>query len=252
MKTFIYALVDPITDQVKYIGKSNNPKKRLEGHVVDKDKTYKTMWISSLKKQNLRPILEIVDTVSNFEWEFWEQHYISLYKSWGFRLTNLSTGGFGGVSDKRSDETKLKMRLAQLGKTHSPETREKLKLISTGKRYSDETKEKNRQSQLGKKMPPEAVARTAAKNRGRKNTEECKQRISEKLKGRKVPADVLLRRAKAQSKPIIQMDLEGNELREWPSVVSAKMAINPGNNGLSGCLKGQVKTWCKFKWKYKN
>jgi len=251
MKTFIYALIDPITEEVRYIGKSNNPKKRFSGHVVDKNKTYKTMWIRSLKKQNLSPILEIIDSVSFFEWEFWEQHYISLYRSWGFRLTNLSNGGFGGINGKRSDETKMKMRNAQLGKRHSFETKEKLRQINLGNLHSEETKEKNRQSNLGRKQSPAAITKTAAANRGRKNTEECKQRISKKLKGRKVPKDVLERRAKAQSKPIIQFDLEGNKIKEYPSVVSAKNDISPKNNGLSDCLKGKTKTWCGYKWKYK-
>ena len=28
-KTFIYALIDPVTDKIRYIGKSNNPKRRI-------------------------------------------------------------------------------------------------------------------------------------------------------------------------------------------------------------------------------
>ena len=29
-KTFIYALIDPTTDKIRYIGKSNNPKQRFK------------------------------------------------------------------------------------------------------------------------------------------------------------------------------------------------------------------------------
>jgi hypothetical protein len=39
------------------------------------------------------PKLEIIDIVKINEWAFWEQHYISLYKSWGFNLLNSTIGG---------------------------------------------------------------------------------------------------------------------------------------------------------------
>ena len=159
--------------------------------------------------------MEVIDEVNLEMWEFWEQYYISLFKSWGFNLVNSTDGGGGSYNC-------------------SLETREKLRIASTGRKQS-----------------PAAIAKTAAANRGRKNTEECKQKISKKLKGRKVPKDVLERRAKAQSKPIIQFDLEGNKIKEYPSVVSAKNDISPKNNGLSDCLKGKTKTWCGYKWKYK-
>lgn len=34
--TFIYALCDPDTDMVRYVGKSDNPKKRYQFHLYDK------------------------------------------------------------------------------------------------------------------------------------------------------------------------------------------------------------------------
>lgn len=43
-KTFIYALIDPEKNTVRYIGKSDNPWERLfgrHGHLHDKQKTYK-------------------------------------------------------------------------------------------------------------------------------------------------------------------------------------------------------------------
>jgi predicted GIY-YIG superfamily endonuclease len=35
----------------------------------------------------------IIDTVPTKEWQFWEKHYISLYKSWGLNLLNTHVGG---------------------------------------------------------------------------------------------------------------------------------------------------------------
>jgi len=127
--TFIYSLSDPRTGEVRYIGKANNPKMRLRHHlcVRKKDCFTKTRgWIISLKNQGLVPLMEIVDEVEFSTWDFWEMHYISLYKSWGFTLTNHQKGGYGGRDFAVfPEETKLKMRLAHLGVKHSPEAKEK-------------------------------------------------------------------------------------------------------------------------------
>lgn len=40
--------------------------------------------------------MEILDTVNVCDWQFWEIHYISLMKSFGFNLTNHTNGGGGG------------------------------------------------------------------------------------------------------------------------------------------------------------
>ena len=59
MKTFIYGLCDPETNEIRYIGKSNQPKKRLQDHIYSCERTvtHKNNWIKSLlnKKYELRP-----------------------------------------------------------------------------------------------------------------------------------------------------------------------------------------------------
>lgn len=99
---FIYSLEDPITNEIKYIGKTNNLKIRYSNHLCGKDKSYKKNWITSLKNKNLKPLMKIIDRVPESEWEFWEIFYISLFKSWGFKLVNGSLGGLGGNNVGRS------------------------------------------------------------------------------------------------------------------------------------------------------
>lgn len=94
----IYALIDPITGHVKYIGKAKLAKKRYSQHMTrsrsnNNSKTYCYDWIRSLTKKSLKPELLVLDKVEESEWKFWEQHYISLYKSFGYKLTNLNNGG---------------------------------------------------------------------------------------------------------------------------------------------------------------
>lgn len=99
MTTNIYCLFDPITNQPRYIGKSDNILKRLNEHIIESSKntiiTHKVNWIKSLLNKKLKPIIEVIDIVDNNQWQFWEKYYISLYKSWGFNLTNLTEGGDG-------------------------------------------------------------------------------------------------------------------------------------------------------------
>ena len=93
---YIYTLDCPITKEPKYVGKSYDVNLRFtKGHLKDEDKSKKTNWIKSLKKQNLKPDVTIIDSVNKKEWKFWEKHYISLYRSWGFNLKNMTEGGDG-------------------------------------------------------------------------------------------------------------------------------------------------------------
>lgn len=90
-------LTDPRNDQVRYIGKTNFPERRLSGHFKNKkNHTHKIHWLNELKQQNLKPKFVVIDEVLEKDFKFWEQHYISLYRSWGFNLTNVTIGGEGG------------------------------------------------------------------------------------------------------------------------------------------------------------
>ena len=137
-KTFIYVLIDPFTNQVRYVGKADNLKNRLYNHVKSlSKKTKKISWIKSLIKKGVEPEISDIDYVLKSEWEFWEMHYISLYKSWGFKLTNGDNGGVGGcgrISRKMSDVTKEKIRQCKLNM--SDEYRSKLRLANLGKKAS--------------------------------------------------------------------------------------------------------------------
>lgn len=94
--TFIYILKDPITNEVRYVGKSNKPKYRYNNHYkcVGNNK-HKINWIILLKKDNLKPILEIIDEVKIDEWKEKEKLYIKKYIDMGCKLVNCTEGGDG-------------------------------------------------------------------------------------------------------------------------------------------------------------
>ncbi len=134
-KVFIYSLENPIIEDIRYIGKTVNLKKRLKGHLdeakdINSKITHKVSWIRSLLKQGIEPVLNIIDEVNESEWEFWERHYISLYRNWGFRLTNGTEGGDGNMcwQTHHTEETKRKISLAHIGKPKSKEHKRNLGL----------------------------------------------------------------------------------------------------------------------------
>lgn len=136
----IYTLKDPITNEVRYIGKTKRKLvDRMYSHTsnykLEKEKSYKNSWIKSLKNKNLKPIIEELDLVEENNWEFWEQFYINLFKSWGFKLTNMtkggegSSGGKGCLGYKHTEEAKKRISIAN----SKPKSKEWIQNAAKGK-----------------------------------------------------------------------------------------------------------------------
>lgn len=65
---YIYALRDPRDEAVRYVGRTKNPKRRLGSHLYKKyDGSFvhdRREWIQELRSAGLRPVMEIVETLS--------------------------------------------------------------------------------------------------------------------------------------------------------------------------------------------
>jgi len=122
-KTFIYSLEYPIGN-IRYIGKADNPKKRLENHIKEakhRNKNHKDNWINSLAES---PILNIIEETTYEHWQDREAYWINFYKEKGFNLVNGTNGGEGSNGFK--------------GKTHSKETKDILSKLAMGRIFSQE------------------------------------------------------------------------------------------------------------------
>jgi len=187
--TFIYALKEPDTGEIRYVGKSDSPKERFKQHVREAKKggTHNRTWILSLQKLGLLPVLEVLDSVPSVEWDFWEREYIRLFKALGFRLTNTTEGGDGvflrvpGFTGKRhSEESNEKNRLAHLGKKRPPEECEKISLAL--RKRSAEVRDRAASKLRGIPRPVHAKPSFA----GRKHSLESRLKMSESAKKRRV------------------------------------------------------------------
>lgn len=133
----IYSLNDPNTNEVKYVGKTVSPlSKRLSSHYRDKSHSYKTHWICSLKDENLKPIIKLIEICSEDNWEEREKYWISYYRKIT-NLTNYLDGGQGQQKGyKHTDEAKEKIRLASI--------KNKKGKFYKGQKFSDEINNKRK------------------------------------------------------------------------------------------------------------
>lgn len=123
MRNYIYVLKDPISNEIRYVGKSNNPENRLKRHLSDysliESWTSKNKWLLNLKSNNLLPLMEVIDSAELENIDELEIKWIKHYRELGLKLTNDTDGGDG------FDWT---------GKKHSEESIEKLKLCHPNRR----------------------------------------------------------------------------------------------------------------------
>lgn len=139
-KVYIYALIDPRNNHIKYVGQTMYIKRRFWTHKNDKNNTIKSHrinWIKSLK--DLEPELLILDQCLETDWEFWEKYWISQCKTWGFKLTNLTEGGQGTIR-KQSKEEKIKRGLVAKGKKRSEKTRKLMSESRMGMKFTEQHK----------------------------------------------------------------------------------------------------------------
>lgn len=215
--TYIYTLSCPETGLVRYVGKSDFPEKRLVNHLkCEHVHSKKSSWIISLKRKNLKPILEIIDIVPHCDWKIHEQQYIKMFLSCGAKLVNGTMGGDGGLTV----DVRKKLSAKNKGKdTLSPEQR-----IKANKTLVD------------------YVKKHSPWNKGKKYT--IYLTTEERLKKSKAQI------GRHGGKPVLQYDLDGNFIKEWLSAYSIQKTTGIRFTDVSSsCKTGGARAG--FIWKFK-
>jgi hypothetical protein len=189
---YIYTLAEPLTDEVRYVGKTTNPLKRLARHNRrDGRCRHCSNWIGELHRRGLKPKmedLEVFPDSDDNDWQESEAFWISYLRFLGCRLTNLESGGRGGKSP--CAETRAKISAAGLGRKMSPEFCANMSAARLGKKATPEHIAKMRAANLGKKATPETCAKLSAaklgKNLGKKLSPETRAKISAAKLGKKL------------------------------------------------------------------
>ncbi len=164
----IYGLIDPRTDEIRYVGQSSVGLIRpQQDHVA-----WCLKWETCLHKLGLQKgIVVLEECPAGCESESWfhetERFYIALFRALGARLTNIADGGNGGATRrgmKTPPETLEKMRIARLGRRLSDETKAKISAKRRGKSLSEEHKKKIGAAGRGRKQTIEQIAKVKASN----------------------------------------------------------------------------------------
>ena len=95
---YIYCLICPVTNTVKYIGKTKQPlNKRLKAHLIERGNSRKCIWIRSLK--NRIPMIKLLEVSNNLEWKEKENFWIEKHKK---TILNQVKGGGGCVNKTKT------------------------------------------------------------------------------------------------------------------------------------------------------
>jgi group I intron endonuclease len=177
----IYKYTNKVNGKV-YIGRTCQT---LEARANGNGKGYKhcTYFYNAIKKYGWENFIgEILEeNLNDKEAGEREVYYINLFDS-----TNKEKGYNLRDSDYRTykDETREKMRTAQLGKKHSEEARKKMSEQRKGRKMPESLKKKLLAANTGKKRPKEVIEKVRQANLGKKRSEETKRKMSELMKGK--------------------------------------------------------------------
>jgi len=142
MKTIIYTIKCPETNEIVYVGKANNLKKRISTHIWSRNGRSKiNVWIKNCLENGINPIFEVYKEVEYEDWEQEEKDAIKYFRT-KYQLLNVASGG-------NEPECPLKIRQENGRKVskliHSDPKRKRLwylkkELASYFKKYPDNPK----------------------------------------------------------------------------------------------------------------
>ena len=95
----VYALRDPRTEEIRYVGQSMCGLQRARDHfrpstLAKRENPHTANWLMQLKREGLKPTCEVIETVASpTDLNEAEIFWIAKCRSMGFRLTNILSGG---------------------------------------------------------------------------------------------------------------------------------------------------------------
>lgn len=185
---FIYVLTDPRDGRIRYVGKTDNLKRRLRMHLHAamnaKSRNRRVNWIRSLMLSGLTPCMPVLES-GDGDWKEAERRWIRNLKKAGLDLVNSTDGGEDNGADHLSDESRRKIGAAWRGRKRSEEQR--AKISAARKAMSPEEKAKwvarlntpeAKAKSAASRRRPEVIAKLRAAHIGRKMSAEARANMS--------------------------------------------------------------------------
>ena len=165
--------------------------------------------------------IDEINSLNKTDWKPLETYWIEQFKVWGFEVMNKNKGGGGPIYC--SSQTKEKISTSKKNHKHSYETIQKMKQPKP-EGFGEKI------SKIHKGLPKPKSEETIQKLK--------KPRI--KGTGEKISL--------SKNKSILQYDLKGNLIKEWPSVKTAAESLSKKPSGISFCLTKKQKTAFGYVW----
>lgn len=219
-KYLIYALTDPRTNEIRYVGKSESGLRRPRAHRCPSNhtKTHCSRWIAELTTAGLTYGIQVLEEVTAADLlDVAECRWIARLRTEGCPLTNITDGG-GGTRGWRwtdeqrqrqsdrlrgrplSEDTRQRLSAAQTGHQHSTETLAKMSATRKGRTPSAEHRTALAHAGMGHPVSDEARAKMAAAKQGKKRSRESVEASARGLRGHIVSEETKAKIAEAQRK----------------------------------------------------
>jgi hypothetical protein len=212
-KAYIYTLSDPITLQIRYVGKTNAPRIRFVEHLRESTSSNKRKsdWISYLQVRGLLPILDVVEEHTLLDtraWKHSERFWIQNLKGLGCDLLNVRKGGENdGFYD---EEVKLHLSRIRKGRKGTPES--KAKRIATRRgRITEKMKWQFENVKAARWADPDARKRMSEKMHQVRAREKALR--TGLTKGEQEAIDTALRIKERTERKRIRLEAKENERR---------------------------------------
>lgn len=261
IKCGIYKITNPKGSI--YVGKSKNILSRFKDYKrIDHNNGQNKLYNSLKKYGYINHLFQIIEECSVEQLNEREIYWIKFFNSFHhenkkFGL-NLTKGGEGGNGILRSEATKKLHSIKTTGKirndNHKNNVSKALKGIAKPKEFGkDYLGKKNTERTSLPKIKKEKNPNHYLTNK--KRPDWVNKKIREGMALNKKPKSIetikKMRENNCWSKPIIQCDLNGIDIKEWISQAEAARYFNIDSTGIYACCKGKQKTAAGFKWKYK-
>lgn len=180
---FIYTLADPRTGEIRYVGKTFDMAKRLKEHIKNSRGTRCASWVKSLANDGVVPVMEVLEETPEADVSAWQEaefFWIETLRFYGCPLTNLVTGGIGGI--RIAPETKEKLRKANLGRKFTDEERAACSEAHRGLKMSEQQRAGLVEITKRRWKDPAYRAKMSAMSGARRVSEVSKKRHSDATK----------------------------------------------------------------------
>lgn len=241
-KVKIYSLSNPITNEIFYIGRTKaRLSARLSSHYYCSrhNSTPRDIYIASLIKHGLKPIIKVIEDVEEVIWREKEKYWIAYYRNINPNLTNLAEGGEGPLGVIRQEETIKTMSEIKSKPVYQLDLT--FNIINEYPSCKIATKETNI-NHVG------SSARSIGKKSAGGYVWIYKSDFEEFIKNEK--RNFFKKNYSYLYKKIGKFDKSGKLLQEWDNVKFASNETGYRYENIIKAARGERKTYKKFIWKY--